>query len=87
MIYALIALLLAPAITSVVFGFYSITRWLISRRGASRKSELLVGVLGHFSLFFPRLMNEQSKLHFTRFLLSMCFFIAYVALLPLLFRK
>lgn len=80
-------LIIAPAMISIALALYSLVRWMLSRRGASTKSELLVGALGPLSLLFPRLMSEQSKKYFLHFMLSLFFFVAYCGVLLLLFGK
>ncbi len=80
-------LIFAPAVISILYALYAVVRWMLSRRDVSAKSELLVGVLGPFSLLFPRLMSEQSKKYFSLFIMGFVFFIAYIGVLLLLFGK
>lgn len=83
----IVTLIFAPAIISIIYALFAVWRWILSRRDASTKSELLVGVLGPLSLLFPRTMSDQSKKYFSRFVLALSFFIIYTGGLLLLFGK
>jgi hypothetical protein len=84
----LIALLiLAPAFLSIGAALYYIVRWLLARRGSSTSNEIVVGLLGPFSLFAPKLMNPTAHAYLLRFYLAMSFFVAYCGLLLIFFGK
>jgi hypothetical protein len=80
-VIALSILIFAPAVLALAYSCYSMARFVISRRGATLKSELAVGVLGMFALFAPKLLTSDSKKYFTRFLLSAVIFCFYSAAL------
>jgi len=77
MVSAIIALVVMPAVASLTYAIYWLFRFSQSRRGVSKKNELLVGVLGAFSIFIPNLVSEESRRYLIRFLLSSSFFVAY----------
>lgn len=84
--HIIIAAIFLPAILSLVVGVYSMLRFLVSRRGATASNDLIVGALGVLSILFPKLMSEQSRRHFRRFLLSMGFFAIYCLGLMVVFK-
>jgi len=84
--YIIIAAIFFPALLSLVVGVYSMLRFLVSRRGATASNYLVVGALGVFSILVPKLMSEQSRRHFRRFLLSTGFFAIYCLGLMVVFK-
>jgi hypothetical protein len=80
-------LIFAPALLAIAYALYAVVCWALSRRGASLKSQMLVGALGPLSILFPGLMSQDSKKYFGRFMISLCVFIAYTAALLFLFGK
>lgn len=75
--FAITLLIFAPAILALGYAVYSMVKFILSRRNVSLKNELIVGALGIFSVFFPKLMTSESKRYFTHFLLAAGFFCLY----------
>lgn len=78
-------IIFVPAIISIIYSLYAVICWILSNRDASMRKKLLIGGLGPFSLIFPRLMNEQSRKYFSRFVLGIGFFVLYVGVLFIFF--
>jgi hypothetical protein len=83
----IVLVILAPAVLSIGAALYYIIRWIFARRGSSTSNELLVGVLGPFSLFAPKLMDAAVRIYLLRFYLAMSLFVAYCGLLLIFFGK
>lgn len=78
------AALFLPAVLALVTGFYWMVRWVMSRRGASNASHLLVGILGPLATLFPRAMSAESARYLRRSMWALAFFLVYCALLMLI---
>lgn len=87
MVTAIVILMFAPACVAIVLACYFMFLWMRSRRSASTGNQLLVGLLGPLSLLTPRLMAEDSKKHFSRFLAAALFFVCYLAILIVVFSR
>lgn len=70
-----------PAIAALACACYFMCRWWLSRRGASIKSDLIVGALGPFAALAPSAMSAESAVLFKKFLVSAIAFVGYVCLL------
>ena len=70
-----------PAVVALACACYFMCRWWLSRRGASIKSELIVGALGPFAALAPRAMSPESAALFRKFLISAIAFVGYGCLL------
>lgn len=71
----------APAFAALGYAVYAMVKFMRSRRDASLTNELVLGALGVFAVFVPKLMKPESKKYFNRFLLAAGFFCLYSAAL------
>lgn len=76
-----VVLVCLPAVLALACACYFMCRWWLSRRGASVKSNLIVGALGPFAALAPRAMSEESAALFRKFLVSAIAFVGYGCIL------
>lgn len=79
--FVIAIMLFAPALTALGYAIYAMVKFIHSRREASLKNELILGALGIFAVFAPKLMKPESRRYFTHFLLAASFFCLYSVVL------
>ncbi len=82
--HILIGLIFSPLIILIGFSAYWMIKFMVSRKNSTITNEILVGALGIFSIFTPKLMTKESHKYYKNFIYCGVAFIAYIVALVFL---
>jgi len=72
---------LCPAVVAFGFSVFWLFKWIAEQRKTTTSQTILVGFLGLFSVFVPRLQSFHARRFFRNFAVSFASFAAYSILL------